>query len=76
MSHRMTVVAAAALGAALLVGAARPAACTYSPDADRNAGLVAGEPRTGMLYLASRGRFFGYRCPDGTAGVTYVPFAS
>jgi hypothetical protein len=74
MSHRMAV-AAVAIAAALLTGAARPTECHYSPDADRNAGLVAGEPKTGLLYLASRGRFYGYRCPDGTAGVTYVPFA-
>jgi hypothetical protein len=87
MSFRMAVVAAAAIGAAVLSGAVPPAAtfegaasvrpveCRYHPDAERNAGLVAGEPRAGLLYLASRGRFHGYRCPDGTAGIVYVPVA-
>ena len=75
MSHWMAV-AAVAIAAALLTGAAGPTECHYRPDADRNAGLVAGEPRTGMLHLASRGRFYVYNCPDWTAGVTYVPFGS
>jgi hypothetical protein len=85
MSHRMAVVAAAAIGAALLTGAApaasseppaaRPAACQHRPDVDRNAGLVAGEPKAGLLYLATRGRFYDYHCPDGTAGVVYLPLA-
>jgi hypothetical protein len=82
MSHRMAVVAAAAIGVALLAGAAapaapaaRPAQCHYRPDADRNAGLVAGEPKAGLLYLAARGRFYDYRCPDGSAGVRYLAAA-
>jgi hypothetical protein len=77
MSHRMAV-AAVAIAAALLAGttpASGPAACHHRPDADRNAGLVAGEPKAGLLYLAARGRFYDYRCPDGTAGVAYMPTA-
>jgi hypothetical protein len=39
------------------------------------AGLVAGEPKAGLLYLAARGSFYDYRCPDGSLGVAYVPIA-
>jgi hypothetical protein len=82
MSHRVAVLAVA-IGASLLVGATPPtspqsrvpAACSYRPDADRNAGLVAGEPKVGLLYLAARGRFYEYRCADATTSVVYVPTA-
>jgi len=47
--------------------------CSYTPDADLNAGLAAGEPKTGILRLAAHGTFYDYRCSDGTAGIVYVP---
>ena len=56
MLDRLTTTA---IGAALLLGAlaqprqllARPN-CSYTPDVALNAGLVAGEPKAGLLYLA------------------------
>jgi hypothetical protein len=70
-----------AIGAALLLGAlaptspasGAPASCGYTPDVALNAGLVAGEPKAGLLYLTAHGRFYRYRCSSGDTGTIYVP---
>jgi len=47
--------------------------CSYTPNAELNAGLAGGIPRSGLVRWAAVGTFFDFACSDGDAGLIFVP---